>query len=230
MKTICWMASIIFIGLHGMSLMARAQEADERGRRPASSREILAVSSDFERAVNGKAIVRNRCRMQGENAEIEETAEVIRKDGCKLVLRTRKVTRAANNQAVGRPAEAEKESAPDRQPTQGQPQQEIEFTVYADLSELTTPVLLEKQKFGQCETAGAPVLKVSSRSEAGKAIQMSRKSHANGTEGEPAVRQTRRDLSLFFSVPATAEKARKALERAVKSCGGKEWPDEDDLP
>ncbi len=45
MKTICWMASIIFIGLHGMSLMARAQEADERGRRPASSREILAVSS-----------------------------------------------------------------------------------------------------------------------------------------------------------------------------------------
>jgi hypothetical protein len=37
-------------------------------------------------------------------------------------------------------------------------------------------------------------------------------------------------LSFFFSDEAKAKKAARSLDRAVRSCGGKEWPDEDDLP
>ena len=234
MRKICWIAGLLLIGLHEVSLLPRAQEPEGQETRPGSTREILAATREFEQAVNGKAVVRNRCRVQGKDTEIEETAEVIKQDGCKLVLRARKVTRTVDAPAAPRPAEKESskdnQSADDhKQFTAGQ--QEIEFTAYADLSELTTPVLVETQKFGQCETTGAPVLKVSSRSEPGKAMRVSRKAHAsNGTKDDPGHDQTRRDLSLFFSVPASAEKTRRALERAVKSCGGKEWPDEDDLP
>ncbi|HEX4782764.1 MAG TPA: hypothetical protein VH350_00390 [Candidatus Sulfotelmatobacter sp.] len=216
MRKIGWIAALLFVGLHEVVLSTRAQEAEERDRRPASSREILKATGDFARTVNGNAVVRNRCRVQGKESEIEETAEVIKRDGCKLILKARKVTAEADDQAVGHAAAA---------------QQEIEFTMYADLSELTTPVLVETQKFDQCESTGAPVLKLSSRSEPGKILQVIRKSHADGgTKDDAGAKQTRRDLSLFFSSAAAAEKARRALARAVRSCGGKEWPDEDDLP
>ena len=236
MWNICWMVGLLFLGVHDVLLLQRTQEVEEQARRPPNFRDIVAATGEFEKAVNGNAIVRNRCRVQGKDIEIEETTEVIGKDGCKLVMRVRKVTRAADTQAAGRPAEAEKKSSTDRQPTDGQKQsaewrQETEFTVYADLSELTTPAVVEKQNFAQCEAGGAGVLKVSSRSEPGKTMQVIRRSKSNGvTQADQEVKQTRRDLSLFFSAPAAAEKARKALEQTVKSCGGKEWPDEDDLP
>lgn len=214
MRQVSWIAALLCISLHLFSALPMAQEDEERTRRPASSGQILVSTRAFERAVNGKAIVRNRCRVHGNDSEIEETAEVIQRDGCKLVLRARKITRAADG---------------GKQFAEGQ--QEIEFMLYADLSELTTPVLAETQNYGQCETTGPAVLKVSSRSEPGKTMQVTRKLRADGaTKEDPGVKQTRRDLSLFFSDPAAAEKARKALERVVKSCGGKEWPDEDDLP
>jgi hypothetical protein len=213
MRKLCWIAALFLIGLHDFSPPpSPAQEVEERAPRPGTAREILASTGAFEQAVNGKALVRNRCRIQGNDNEIEEAAEVIKRDGCHVVLRARKVTRAANS---GK---------------QLSKQQEIEFTVYADFSELTTPVLVETQKYGQCETTGSMVLKVSSRSEPGKSIQVIRRSQETGAAHDPGLKQTRRDLSLFFSDPAAAEKARKALERAVKSCGGNEWPDEDDLP
>ncbi len=211
MRKICWIAALLLMGLPEFSLFPTAQETEERSRRPGTAKEILVSTLAFEQAVNGKAIVRNRCRAQGKESEIEETAEVIHRDGCKVVLSARKTTLAEGETPASK--------------------QEIEFTLYADLSELTTPVLVETQKFAQCESMGAPVMKVSTRSTPGKAIQVIRKSPANAatTKGE-GVQQTRRDLGLFFSTPATAEKARKSLERAVKTCGGKEWPDEDDLP
>lgn len=213
MGKVRWIAALGII-LHSFSPSTMAQEAAERTRRPASSREILAATEALQRAVNGKAIVRNRCRQQGKESEIEETAEIIQKDSCKLVLRTRKITHAADSE---RPS--------------ADGQQELEFMLYADFSELTTPVLLETQKFGQCQSKGPAVLKVSSRLEPGKAMPVTRKSSASAaTKDAQGLKQTRRDLSLFFSAPAAAEKTRKALERAVKACGGKEWPDEDDLP
>lgn len=234
MRRLCRIVGLIFIGLLEISSTSKAQEAEAQGRRPASSREILASTGDFERAVNGRAIVRNRCRVQRIDSEIEETTEVIKTDGCKLILRTRKVTRAADDQALNRPSEAQKKSSADHPASVGQEsdtQQEVEFVMYVDLSELTTPVFVERQKFGQCEAGGTGVLKVSSRSAPGKAMPVIRRSNANRAAKDGAeLKQTRRDLSLFFSAPAAAEKARKALERAVRSCGGNEWPDEDDLP
>jgi len=223
MRQLCYIVGLLLIGLGGVSCSQGAQ-AEERAERPLKSQDISAVMAKFEKAVNGNAIVRNRCQFHGRDVEIEETAEIVEKDGCKLVVRARKVTRAV------------KKSLTDHQSGDGKEQsagedQEIEFTLYADLSELTTPALLETQKFRQCEAGGAGVLKVSSRSQPGKTMQVIRRSETNGTSKEqPVVKQTRRDLSLFFSAPAAAEKARKALDRAVESCGGKEWPDEDDLP
>jgi len=236
MWQVFWIAGLLLLCSHDISSFSMTQEAAEQENRPGSSKDILASTRKFERAVNGNAIVRNRCRVQGKDIEIEETAEVIQTDGCKLVVKARKVTRPADARAIDSPADEGKKSSRDhrfaddpKQSASGR--QEVEFIVYADLSELTTPVVVETQKFGQCEGGGAVVLKVSSRSQPGKAMQVIRKSEANGTtKDHEGVRQTRRDLSLFFSVPAAAEKARKALELAVKSCGGNEWPDEDDLP
>lgn len=223
MRQLCYIVGLLLTGLGGVSWSQGAQ-AEERVERPLKSQDISAAMAKFEKAVNGNAIVRNRCQFQGKDVEIEETAEIVEKDGCKLVVRARKVTRAPKKSLT------DHQSGDDKEQSAGE-DQEIEFTVYADLSELTTPALLETQKFRQCEAGGAGVLKVSSRSEPGKIMQVIRRSETNGTSKEhPEVKQTRRDLSLFFSAPAAAEKARKALDRAVESCGGKEWPDEDDLP
>jgi hypothetical protein len=211
MPQLCCIVGLLLVGLCDVSWSQRTL-AEKQADHPLKSQDISAATTKLEKAVNGNAIVRNRCQFQGKDVEIEETAEIVDRDGCKVVMTARKVTRAA----AGPPAGGD---------------QEIEFTVYADFSELTTPVLLETQKFGQCEAGGAGMLKVSSRSEPGKTMRVIRRSEANGTSKEHSeVKQTRRDLSLFFSTPAAAEKARKALERAVESCGGKEWPDEDDLP
>jgi len=236
MWQVFWIAGLLLLCSHDISSFSMTHEAAEQENRPGSSKDILASTRKFERAVNGNASVRNRCRVQGKDIEIEETAEVIQTDGCKLVVKARKVTRPADARAIDSPTDEGKKSSMDHRSADDPKQsasgrQEVEFIVYADLSELTTPVVVETQKFGQCEGGGAVVLKVSSRSQPGRAMQVIRKSEANGTtKDHEGVRQTRRDLSLFFSVPAAAEKARKALELAVKSCGGNEWPDEDDLP
>jgi len=236
MRQVFWIAGLLLLGSHDISSFPMTQEPAELQNRPGNSKDILASTRKFQRAVNGNAIVRNRCRVQGKDIEIEETAEVIKTDGCKLVVKARKLTRPAGARAIDSPADEEEKSSmnhrsADDPKASASGRQEIEFIVYADLSELTTPVRVETQKFGQCEAGGAGVLKVSSRSEPGKTMQVIRRSEANGTtKDHEGVKQTRRDLSLFFSVPATAEKARKALELAVKSCGGREWPDEDDLP
>jgi hypothetical protein len=162
--------------------------------------------------VNGKASVRNRCRAQGKESEIEETTEVVETDRCKLVVKTTKTTRTSHTP---------KEGPADIQPA-------VEFLIYADMSELTTPVLVEPQKFPQCDAGGLGVLKVSSRSDPKHPIQVLRRSRATKPDG--GTKQTRRDLSLFFADPKAAKRAADTLDRAVKACGGKEWPDEDDLP
>jgi hypothetical protein len=236
MRQVFCIAGLLLLGSYDISSFPMTQEAAEQEKRPGNSKEILASTRKFQRAVNGNAIVRNRCWVQGKDIEIEETTDVIKTDGCKLVVKARKVTSPADVGAIDSPADEEKKSSMDHRSADDPKQsasgrQEVEFIVNADLSELTTPVLVETQKFWQCEAGGAGVLKVSSRSEPGKAMQVIRRSEANGTtKDHEGVKQTRRDLSLFFSVPAAAEKARKALELAVKSCGGNEWPDEDDLP
>ena len=189
----------------------RVQDEDEKPRMPASARAISVATSEFQKAVNGKASVRNRCQVQGKQSEIDENSEIVETDRCKLVVKTVKTTH------------------PDVSPNASSStrQQSVEFTIHADLSQLTTPILVEPQKFAQCD-AGAGVLRVSSRSEPKQSMQVIRRSQADKPgEGE---KQTRKDLSLFFGDPKAAKKAADALDRAIKACGGKEWPDEDDLP
>ena len=186
------------------------QESEEETRRPASAHVISAATVEFQKAVNGKAVVHNRCRANSKEIEIEETSEVVERDDCKIVLKTQKTTH---------PHESQKDSADSQQP--------IEFMIYADLSELTTPVLVEKQRFAQCDAGALDVIRVSSRTDPKQQIRVVRRSLTAREEGS---KQTRKDLSVFFAGDKAARRAADALERAVKACGGKEWPDEDDLP
>lgn len=222
MRALCYIAGVFLTALHpvgpdhGASLdvaarleLDKTQEAEER---PAVPRTIPVDVRAFQRAVNGKASVRNTCRAQAKESEIEETTEVVETDRCKLILKTIKTTRTSD---------ARKEGPVDRQSA-------VEFTIYADMSELTTPVLVEPQKFSQCEAGGVGVLKVSSRSDPKHPIQVLRRSQS--TKPSEGTKQLRRDLSLFFTDPKAAKRAADTLDRAIKACGGKEWPDEDDLP
>lgn len=186
------------------------QEAEEETRHAESPRAIQAATSDLQKAVNGKASVRNECQSQGKGIEIEENAEIVETDHCKIVVKTRKTTHSENSPGSSEPTS-----------------KTIEFMLYADLANLTTPVLTETQKFAQCQASGQGVLKVSSRSDPKEPIRVVRRSSTTASEGS---NQTRKDLSLFFADPMAAKRAAKALDRAVKACGGKEWPDEDDLP
>jgi hypothetical protein len=190
---------------------SQIQDDDEKPRKPASARAISVATSEFQKAVNGKASVRNRCQVQGKQSEIDENSEIVETDRCKLVVKTVKTTRP--------------DVSPDASSTNRE--QSVEFTIHADLSELTTPVLVEPQKFAQCD-AGAGVLKVRSRSEPKHSMQVIRRSQAD-KPGE-SEKQTRKDLSLFFGDPKAAKKAADALDQAIRACGGGEWPDEDDLP
>jgi len=196
-------------------LVARADsgksQEEEPPRKPASSQTISSATRAFQSAVNGKAFVRNRCRAQGKDVDIEETAEVVQSEKCKLVVKAVKTTH---------PEEVHDNSS--------DTPSVIEFMIHADLSDLTTPVLVETQKFAQCDATGVEVLKVSSRSDPKKPLQVVRRAKPGATSED--LKQTRRDLSLFFADPTAAKRAANALDRAIKACGGKEWPDEDDLP
>ena len=185
------------------------QDRDEEPRRPATPRAILAATGELQKAVNGKALVHNHCRTQGKEIDIEETAEVVERERCKIVVRTTKTTRL--NASPKKPSDS----------------QAIEFMIYADLSDLTTPVLTENQRFAQCDAGLFDVLRVSSRTDPKQLIRVVRRSLTTKDEGS---KQTRKDLSLFFADAKAAKRAADALDRAVKACGGKEWPDEDDLP
>jgi hypothetical protein len=224
LRTLCSVGGILLLAPHmvgqgreaPLTLVARTdfsktQEDEEGARQPANSQTISSATRDFQRAVNGKTLVRNQCRAQGKSVEVEETAEVVEVDKCKVVIKTVKTTHAGED--------GEHSSQP-----------AVEFLIHADLSDLTTPVLVETQKFAQCDAGGAGVLRVSSRSDPQKPMQVIRRSRPSAATDPQTAKQTRRDLSLFFADPVAAKKAANALDRAVKACGGKEWPDEDDLP
>jgi hypothetical protein len=192
-------------------------DTDREGAgKPASKQNIAGATERLRRSVNGRAMVRNVCQSKGSDVQVEERTEITQTSGCDLVVKTRKTT-----------------SLPDGQ-------QEVEFTLYVHLADLTTPSSVEPQSFSQCKTPQGAVLKVMSRAQPGKVLRATRRSNSIPAAGsnkpesskpeEPEAATTRSDLSFFFSDPANAARAARALERAVKVCGGKEWPDEDDLP
>jgi hypothetical protein len=183
----------------------------EKNTTPPNNQRLGEITDRLRRNVNGKAVVRNQCESGGEAVEVEESTEVTEINGCKMTFKTLKTS-----------------TSPDGR-------RGLEFTIYANLAELTTPASVAKQTFPHCQPSGGDVLKVMSQAEPGKKIRATRRAtsrSAMGTSGsdEAEVEIARSDLSFFFADPIAAKKAARLLDQAVKLCGGKEWPDEDDLP
>lgn len=187
-------------------------EADRGNEgKPADKQSIAEATERLRRSVNGKAIVHNCHQSKGHDVKVEEGSEITQITGCDLILKTRKTT-----------------TLPDGP-------RELEFTLYAHLADLTTPASVEPQSFSECKPATGAILKVMSRAQPGKTVRATRRlisdPGSGGSKSEQTETQTTRsDLSFFFSDPAIARNAARALDQALKVCGGKEWPDEDDLP
>jgi hypothetical protein len=180
------------------------QHAVARSNRPT----IAEPTEELRQSVNGKAVVRTRCTFQDHELEIEEVTKIIDVSGCNMTVQTRKITTSGN----------------------ANERRELEFTLYTNLAELTTPASVQPQTFSQCKSVDGPVLKVMSRTEPGKSLRAVRRSSSPNTLENAETQIRRNDLSLFFPDKAKAKKAARALDQAVRRCGGKEWPDEDDLP
>ena len=178
---------------------------------PAGKRTLDEIMNLLKRSVNGKAVVHNQCQSQGHAVQVEEGTEITEVSGCKATFKTRKTSTSPDGRRI------------------------LEFTMYVNLADLTTPPSVEPQAFPQCQATGGGVLRVASQAQPGKKIRTTRRATselANGTQNadQPEQEVSRKDLSLFFADAAAARKAARALDHAVKRCGGKEWPDEDDLP
>jgi|HubBroStandDraft_6_1064221.scaffolds.fasta_scaffold327561_2 hypothetical protein len=203
------------VAAQNLSIVLPGQDrshADRAGAGKAGRKQSIADATERLRlSVNGKALVRNHCQSKGGDSQVEESTEITHISGCTLILTTRKT--AASHDGSN----------------------ELEFTVYANLADLTTPASAQPQRFSQCQPAEGAVLKVMSRAQPGKVLRATRRSSSNSGSGtnkteEPEAHITRSDLSFFFSDAVAANKAARALDQAVKVCGGEEWPDEDDLP
>ncbi len=196
-----------------VSYAEQRDEDHDRARVPSKKLNAGEAVEQLRRSVNGRSIVRNLCRAQGHDAQIEETSEIRETNGCNVTVKTRKTTSSSQDGS-----------------------KVVQFTLFVNLAELTTPALLEPQSFAECKPANGVLLKVMSRAEPGKTIRTTRSSKSGVESAKPGPGDgetqaaLRRDLSLFFSDTAAAKKAAQALERAVEACGGKEWPDEDNLP
>ena len=183
----------------------------EKPGKPADKQSIAEAMARLRRSVNGKAIVHNCHQSKGHDVKVEEGSEITQITGCDLILKTRKMTTLQDGPRG------------------------LEFTLYAHLADLTTPASVEPQSFAECKPTAGAILKVMSRAQPGKTVRATRRLISDPGSGASKSEQTetqttRSDFSFFFSDAVTARKAARALDQALKVCGGKEWPDEDDLP
>jgi hypothetical protein len=188
-----------------------AQTDRDKTATPAKKATLAEITNQLKQSVDGKAVVHNQCESQGHAVQVEEGTEITEVGGCKVTFKTRKTSTSPDGQRV------------------------LEFTMHANLAELTMPASVEPQTFAQCQATDGAVLRVVSQAQPGKKIRTTRRATsqlANGTQkvDEPEQEIARKDLSLFFQDPVAAKKAARALDHAVRRCGGTEWPDEDDLP
>lgn len=189
-----------------------AQDKPQSERQHATSRSdrstIAERTEELRQSVNGKAVVRTRCISRDHELNIEEVTKIIGVGGCNMTVQTRKITTSGNYDE----------------------RRELEFILYTNLAELTTPASVQPQTFSPCKSVDGPVFKVMSRTEPGKSLRAVLRSNPANTEKNAESQMRRNDLSFFFPDEAKARKAARALDKAVRRCGGKEWPDEDDLP
>jgi hypothetical protein len=189
------------------------QEGRESKRTQAEkgdAQSIFKATERLKRTVNGNFVVKNHCQVQGRSVEVEESTEIAEVDGCNLIVKTVKTS----NPSDGR--------------------RERRFTFYANLGDLSTPASVEPLSFSQCKPVQGALVKVMSRAQPGKTVRTTRNSTSPPEGGQASTDQqetpARKDLSFFFSDTAIARRTARALDHAVTICGGKEWPDEDDLP
>jgi hypothetical protein len=178
---------------------------------PARKKSVAEATERLRLTVNNDALVRTQCLSQGQTVEVEEGTRVTDVDGCKFTFKTVKTTISHGDR------------------------QRLEFILYTDLADLTTPPSVQPQTFSHCKPVSGAVVKVMSRADVGKTVRATRLSEpepskGNSTSGRIETETLRRDLSLFFPSAAAAAKAGRALGDAIQACGGKEWPDDDDLP
>lgn len=202
----------IAILVGGLALMAQEPGGEhEKPGKPGSPREVRELMAQLEKSVDGEATVHNVCHVQAQDVDVEESTGVTELRVCKLTFTTRKISTGQSGR------------------------REVDFAIYADLAELTTPAVVEARTFPQCEPVKGSVTKLTARAMPGKKLRVLRRTmtEAMGGDGkkvEPEAEISRGDMSFFFSDPVAARKAANALDRAVRACGGTEWPDEDDLP
>lgn len=207
-------AELQLLHLRGVPPFAERQEGRENERaptnKPGDAKSIFNATERLKRAVNGNSVVKNQCQLQGHTVQVEESTEIAEADGCNLVVKTVKTT------------------------SPGEGQLQLRFTMHVTLGDLSTPASVAPQNFSQCKPDQGTILKVMSRAQPGKSIPTWRSSTAQpSADQKGSVKQqapVRRDLSFFFSDAAIAGRAARALDRAVATCGGKDWPDEDDFP
>jgi len=173
----------------------------EREERPMSHEKLAELTERLRRLVNGRAAVKNQCQVQGQEVQVEESSQITEISGCRVILTTRKTTSFAAGPRL------------------------VEFTLAANLADLTIPASVQKQTFSQCKAIDGAVVKVMSRATPGKTVRVTRRE--NKVE---ATETLRGDLSFFFPNLAAAQRAARLMDQVVRSCGGTEWPDEDDLP
>lgn len=186
------------------------KESERPKTEKGNAQSIYKATERLKRSVNGKSVVKNECDAQGHSVEVEEETEIAEVDGCSLIVKTVKTTNPAADS------------------------KELQFTLYANLTDLSTPAAVEPVSFSHCKPREGSLVRVMSRAQTGKVIPTAQNSTLQPRDGQPHTEQKetpgRKDLSFFFSDLAIATKAARALDRAVAVCGGKEWPDEDDLP
>ena len=186
------------------------KESERPETEKGNAQSISKAIERLKRAVNGNSVVRNQCDAQGHTVEIEEKTEIAEVDRCKLIVKTVKTT----NPGADGP--------------------ELHFTLHANLTDLSTPASVVPLSFSHCQPMEGSLVRVMSRTQPGKIIRTAQNSTSQLRDAQPHTEQKeapgRKDLSFFFSDIAVARKAAGALDRAVALCGGKEWPDEDDLP
>lgn len=189
----------------------RSQEPEaqhEREERLMSHEKLAELTERLQRLVNGTAVVKNQCQvqgqeLQGQEVQVEESSQISDISGCKVILTTRKTTAFAAGPRL------------------------VEFTLAANLADLTIPASVQKQTFSRCKPVDGAVVKVMSRAAPGKTVRVTRRENkVQATETETV----RGDLSFFFPNLAAAQRAARLMDQVVRSCGGTEWPDEDDLP
>jgi hypothetical protein len=178
----------------------------DRDERKTERRTLAELTAALKRNVNGKASVRMNCDSGGHQMEVEETTQVLEASQCKLTLRTRKDSNSADSH------------------------RETDFTLYVDLADLTFPSTVQQQSFSGCKPAAGTVVKLMSRTQPGKSVRSTRRATSAKESGAAQMNSRRNDLSLFFADEVLARKAGRILDHAIKKCGGREWPDEDDLP